>query len=159
MKHLSSKLTLILSILGLLALVFASGCATMRANSARTAYIHQMTERHVYNAACDQVWPTARTLLFSEGYAVKDTGEGTIMTLETEWRYDRQTSNTTNANTVTASRYLVQGIQPEEGQCKVNFSKNTRSSDNNMAANRDLELEWHLLQQADPAAAAQIAQE
>lgn len=160
MKNVSTKFALALGSLSILMLIFSSGCATMRANSARTAYIHQMTEKHVYNSPCAQVWPTARNLLFSEGYAVKNTGEGMVMTLETEWKYINANSsaNTTSSSTV-ASRYLVQGMQPDEGQCQVNFSMNERSQNNNMDSRRDLELEWQLLQEVDPGAAAQIRQD
>lgn len=157
----SSRLVFVLALLSLLALVFSSGCASMRASSARTAYIHEMTEKHVYESDCERVWPTARNLLFSKGYAVKDTGEGTVMTLETEWRHDGTSDSRDNTiqSAPAASRYLVQGMQPDEEQCQVNFSMNHRSSNNSINSSRDLDLEWQLLQQVDPDAAAQISQE
>jgi hypothetical protein len=150
MKKSQTKFMLILMALTVLALVFASGCASIRAASARNAYIHKMTRQHVYNTSCRQVWPTARQLLFAQGYSVKDTGEGTIMTLETEWKYQNRES----------VRYLVQGIQPAAQKCKVNFSVNSRStSSDHINTSRDLEIEWNLLQKVDPAAAAKIRQE
>lgn len=139
---------------GLLAVIlFATtvlgGCAGIRAASARQAHINAETKNHVYNMPCQQVWPTARQILFAEGYAVKDTGEGSTMTLETEWAYKGQGS----------SRYLVQGIEPQAGQCKVNFTINSRSQKGNLDSNRDLEIEWELLQKVDQRAAQEIMQE
>jgi hypothetical protein len=141
-------------IVGLLVLAIAalavSSCASMRASQARTAHIHQQTRNHVYDMPCQQVWPTARQLLFSEGYAVKDTGEGTTMTLETEW------ATTTSGTTESSARYLVQGIEPADGQCQVNFTKNTQSANSSPSSSRDLDIEWRLMQEADPDAAAAI---
>lgn len=134
--------------LSLFAVTFASGCAAMRESAARQAHINQETKQHVYDMSCEQVWPTARQLLFSNGYSVKDTGEGTTMTLETEWAYQGKSS----------VRYLVQGIEPADSQCKVNFTKNVRSQ-SNTSTSRDLDIEWQLLKKVDQETAQKILQE
>ncbi len=143
------------SILGLLAIVMlaatmATGCASMRAAAARRQAIHQETANYVYNKPCSQVWPTARQLLFQKGYSVKDTGEANTKTLETEWNSDGKYQ----------TRYLIQGMAPKEGQCKVQFTRNSRNlQTRNTDSTRDLDLEWELLQQVDQQAAAKIQQD
>jgi hypothetical protein len=149
MKGSQVKFVIALLALSVFVVTFGSGCAAMRASAARQAHINKMTKQHVYAMPCEQVWPTARQLLFTNGFSVKDTGEGTTMTLETEWAYQGQSS----------SRYLVQGIEPTESQCKVNFTKNTRSQNNHNSTSRDLDIEWQLLQKVDQESAQKILQE
>jgi uncharacterized lipoprotein len=150
MKPRRSNSVIAMLALSAFAVTLAASCASMRASAARSAHIDKMTKQHVYDQPCEQVWPTARQLLFSQGFSVKDTGEGTNRTLETEWAYQGKNS----------ARYLVQGIEPSEEQCKVNFSKNERSSANNQtSSSRDLDIEWNLLKKADPDSAQKIMQE
>ena len=148
------KTTLVLSIAVGLVLVAlaATGCAGIRASQARQDYIDQATRSHVYDKPCEQVWPDARQLLFAEGYSVKDTGEGTTMTVETEWNYEDEFDDTE------ATRYLVQGSAPRSGTCKVEFTRSERD-DGDLETERDLEMEWELLQRVDPAEARQIRAE
>lgn len=157
MKDASSKRHYVLGIFVIAALLLAAGCASMRASSARNAYIDQMTERHVYNMPCERVWPSARNLLFTQGYRIHNTGEGANMTLETDWNYE-QTGTSTSPQT-TASRYLAQAIVVAPEQCQVRFWRNERVDRRAVTSARDLGLEWQVLQEADPDAAARIRQE
>lgn len=127
------------------------GCAAMKQAQRRSAYIDQETRNFVYDKSCQQVWPDAREMLFREGYSVKDTGEGAQMTVETEWkRADEEYGRTE------ATRYLVQGTTPEEGKCEVRFTRNERDEDGDLESDRDLEMEWKLIQRAAPEQARQI---
>src|SRR5690554_5632650 len=157
MKNVSLNTKYMVGMVGILALLVLSGCASMRASSARNAYIDQMTERHVYNMPCEQVWPSARNLLFMQGYRINNTGEGANMTLETDWSFE-QTGTDTNPQT-TASRYLTQAIVVGQNQCQVRFWRNERVDNRNTTSDRDLSLEWRVLQEADPNSAAQISHE
>ena len=157
MKNAPLKLRYFLGMFAIMALLVGSGCASMRASSARTAYIDQMTEKHVYNKPCEQVWPSARNLLFMQGYRINNTGEGANMTLETDWSFE-QTGSTSNPQT-TASRYLTQAIAVGQEQCQVRFWRNERIDNRSMTSARDLGLEWRVLQEVDPGSAAQISQE
>lgn len=151
MKNLIQSRPLLAIVFALVLSTFIVGCASMRAASARSNYIHNATEAHVYQNTCDQIWPQARQLLFNEGFEVKNTGEGGGMTLETEWKYRQGDA---------PIRYLVQSVEPSPGQCQVMFSMNIReTAERSASTGRDLDIEWELLQQADPAAAAQISQE
>ena len=131
----------------------ATGCAGIRASQARQDYIEQATRSHVYDKPCSQVWPDARQLLFAEGYSVKDTGEGAMMTVETEWNYEDEFDDTE------ATRYLVQGTAPRDGTCKVEFTRSERQSDGDLETERDVDMEWELLQRVDPAEAREIRAE
>ncbi len=152
MKHLSK-------IAAILSLAVLSGCASMRQYAARQEFIMKKTLQHEYEMPLAQVWPQARTILFEMGYEVKDTGEGGSYTLATEWRHE-------SMETV---RYLVQGVNTGSDSCKVlftraikgttggGFSGNTNyGSSSSQQSNRDWQVEWNLIQRADPQAAAQI---
>jgi hypothetical protein len=127
-------------------LACASGCAAMRAAAARQAYINNQTSGHVYAQPVAAVWPAARQLLFEAGYQVKDTGEGS-MTLETEWLAGQNNQFT---------RVLAQGIAIDDTHAKVQFTRLTRNANMNPESSRALDLEWELIQRADPDSASQI---
>lgn len=133
------------------ALLCASGCAAIQKSQKRTQYIHQKTRNFVYDKKCEQVWVDAREMLFRKGYSVKDTGEGAQMTVETEWKRSDEEYGRTEA-----SRYLVQGTAPEDGKCKVRFTRNIRREDGDLQSERDLDMEWTLLQRAAPERAQEI---
>ena len=152
---------LVKTLLGLVAVGLVASllaCASMKAASAKQNYIHSQTSKHVYDKPCQQVWPDARSMLFELGYSVKDTGEGTARTVETEWKTERHSSTSSNYY---SNRYLVQGIQKGENgeKCKVRFTRNTRQSDGDVTSSRDLDMEWKLLQRVNPSRAAAIQSE
>ncbi len=130
----------------LLAVVSLSACAAIRASRARNAHLQRKTQQHVYDQPCKHVWPEARRILFKAGYSVKDTGRARSMTVETEWKFENDER----------SRYLVQGMQPSEGTCKVRFERMEESESGYTSTSRDWQLEWQLLQRIDPQAAAKI---
>jgi len=131
--------------------LLAAACASMRKASKRTAYIHQKTENFVYDRPCEKVWPDARQLLFRKGYSIRDSGGRGQMTLETEWKQSDD-----QFQRVRQSRYLVQGIAPEEGKCRVRITRNERRADGDLESERDLEMEWRLLERTAPDRAEQI---
>jgi hypothetical protein len=128
-------------------LALATGCAAMRAAAARQTYINNQTSGHVYNQPVGQVWPAARQLLFEAGYQVKDTGEAGALTLETDWLAGQNDQS---------SRVLVQGIAVDDTHAKVQFTRLTRRTNMQPESSRALDLEWELIQRADPDSATQI---
>lgn len=123
-------------------------CAGFQRMMERNRYISLKTQEHVYQRSLPEVWPYARQLLFEQGYAVRNTGEAATFTFETEWRVE--------PNQELASRYLVQGFQLDGGACRVQFTR-IESTPQGDRWNRDVALEWALLNRAEPEAAAQIA--
>lgn len=141
-------------------------CSGNKGAAERMRIIHDRTANHSYNKPCDQVLPEARAHLFTLGYSVKNTGEGST-TVESEWKREvnmtsstarnrnRNTSmnRTTNNNTQSQSRYLIQGIE-KDATCTIRANHNSPEG-----SGRDLDFEWGVLKLADPEAANKISQE
>ena len=132
-----------------------SGCAAIRAASARNQVLHARTAEHVYKLQCQQLWPSVQALLFERGYAAAGSGPGGMLVTETQWRSEVRGSNTYWV------RYLVQAFVPGPNQCQVMFTKSeTQTPGMGAPYNvRDLDSEWVLLQRMDRPAAEQIAAE
>lgn len=124
-----------------------SGCASIRANSARQAYIHDATAKYIHKRSLETVFPEARKILFEYGYQVRDSNDNS---LETEW-------GTSGSSEI---RYLVTATKVTGGY-KVQFTKNEvrgeRSTQQSTA--RDLDMEWVLIERVDPGYAKKVSQE
>ena len=132
--------------IGLIAvLTTGSSCAAMRAGAARQKYINGQTQQHVYKMPITQVWPNVRTLLFEQGYQSKTSDTGGSYSLETEPKMDEKV----------AVRYLVQGVKVDDSTCRVEFMRMS-AGEKGTKSDRDLEMEWRLLQKVDAASAEQI---
>jgi hypothetical protein len=131
----------------------AMGCGAIRAASARQDYINTRSRDYVYNRPLDQVWGEARTMLFEEGYTVRDTGEGGSFAAETEWKQQG----------TERSRYLMTGMRVDDGRCRIHFTlaeETQRGGDwANDGSNRDTKMEFELIKRVEPDAAAQIESE
>lgn len=129
-----------------LAFVTVSGCASMRANSARQAYIERATEAYVHKKSLETVFPEARKILFEYGYQVRDSNDNS---LETEWGTDGTTER----------RYLVTATKVTGGY-RVHFTRNElRSQSSQQTTSRDLDMEWVLIQRLDRPYAEKVEQE
>ena len=124
------------------------GCATLRGMGAKHEHIEAQTKNYVYNQSAAAVWPAARQILFEKGFEVKNTGEAGMLTAESEWKVEGKKK----------TRYLVQATPVSEAQCKIVFTKMESSKDGN-DSERDLALEWELIQKVEPDRAAQIKTE
>lgn len=127
------------------------GCAAMRASGARHAHIEKETETYTYDKPLSAVWPQARQMLFTEGYEVKDTDASNA---ETSWK------NTDGYR----SRYLLSGIAVDDGHCQVQFmkaeeQKNKDGGWHEADIERDLGMEWKLIQKIAPDKASKIEAE
>lgn len=127
------------------ALLVGSGCAALRAASAKQNYIRTHSADYTFQKPLAQVWPEARALLFEQGFQVKDTGEGAT-TLETDWAYKGQTR----------VRYLAQGIAVSPTTCQVHFTKNSQTGQGSLMSDRDLDMEWYLIRRVAPNDAQKI---
>jgi len=125
-----------------------TGCATFRGMGAKHEHIETQTKNYVYNQPATAVWPAARQILFEKGFEVKNTGEAGMLTAESEWKYEGKTK----------TRYLAQATVVSETQCRIVFTKMVNSKDGN-ESNRDLALEWELIQKVEPDRATQIKAE
>jgi len=129
------------------------GCAAFRAASARHEYIKGQTQEHVYNSPVQEVWSSARQMLFEKGYAVKDTGEAGAFAAETEWKQEGKSR----------SRYLLTGVRVDDAHSRVQFTRAVETQRSggwdNDGAERDLEIEFDLIERVEPGAASQINKE
>jgi hypothetical protein len=141
------KATTKTTFLALAFLIGATGCAALRAASAKNAHLQKATQTHIYQKPCTEVWTAARTMLFSRDYQVKSADATAGLTLETDWKDDGKG---------TSRRYLFQGTAPAESSCTVAATMAVKDMKGNTSTYRDWAIEWDLLQQVDSATAAQI---
>ena len=122
--------------------LFAAGCASLRAASARHEYIESQTKEYVYTQPLTTVWPQARQMLFTEGFEVKDTDASNA---ETEWKESGKERR----------RYLLSGIAVDDKSCRVQFTRaeEQKTKDGkweSLDTDRDLGMEYKLIQKVDP---------
>jgi len=126
------------------------GCASMRAASAKHAYVEKQTANYVYSKPLGEVWPEARKMLFSGGYEVKDTDASNA---ETEWKVNK------NHRT----RYLLSGVAVDDNSCKIEFTRAEEQQEKGqwsaLDTDRDLKLEHDLIKKVEPERAKQIDSE
>jgi hypothetical protein len=118
----------------------------------------------VYRKPIAEVWPQVRTLLKEEGFSLMEAPGAFEIT--TEWL---QVGAPSSLGTAYA-RYLVRGRQPNPGMTQVEFLRQNRTETRSAPTpafaaeqpaglgtggnlQRDLEMEWKLLQRVDPEAA------
>lgn len=151
MMHTIRRSTFVCGLLGVLAL--GTGCGAIRGMSAKHAYLEQQTQSHVYHQPLKVIWPQARQLLFERGFEVKDTDTSNA---ETEWRVSPSDNKQ-------RERYLLSGIEVSDDECKVQFIRATEFKDGanwgRVETERDLGMEYELIQKADPDAHAHIEAE
>jgi len=128
-------------------LLSVAGCAAMRASQARDAHIAQATQAHTYQHACNEVWGSARTMLFAQDFQVKSADAAAGLTLETEWKAAKDGAS---------ERYLFQGAAPTPTSCRVTATKATKTAKGDTQMERDWHMEWNLIKQVDTVAANQI---
>jgi uncharacterized lipoprotein len=147
--------------------LLAAGCAAKR----REAYLQDKTREHVYSKPLNDVWPQARMLLKEKGFSLRETPGS--YEIATEWL---QTSPPSTLGT-SFTRYLVRGKQPSAESSTVEFLRQNRveagagavhsgtgerqagSGTNTTNLERDLEMEWELLQRVDPEGAKALTTE
>jgi hypothetical protein len=122
-----------------------TGCNALRAGGARHKYVNDQTKEYVYKKPITEVWPNVRTLLFDQGFQTKSSDSGGSYSLETEPK--TESGETT--------RILAQGVKIDDGSCRIEIIRNISSS-TRKHSERDLEIEWALLQKVDPAGAKDI---
>jgi len=135
----------------LTALVIAGGsCEALRAGAAKSSYIDDQTRQHVYAQSIAQIWPGVRQLLFERGFEVRDSDVAGSFAIETapSLGYDGKTR----------VDYLILGTKISEASCRVEFTKR-ETGPTGIRSQRDLDLEWVLLQRVDPQSAARIESE
>jgi hypothetical protein len=121
-----------------------SGCAAMRASQARDAQLEKLTMAHTYKQSCQEVWGATRTMLFAQNYQVKSADAAAGLTLETDWKDEKEGNS---------SRYMFQGSAPTDKECKVVATKASKSAKGDTAMARDWKMEWNLIKQVDMTAA------
>ncbi len=126
--------------------VHSLGCSYFQAAGEKNRVIRMEMERYVYDEPCERVFPELRQVLFQDGYAVRNTGEGG-MTLETEWTRDRSDND---------RRYLAQGIATQSQGCQLRVSFEQISAAGNRQSGRDTDMELRVLQRVDPTDHAEI---
>jgi uncharacterized lipoprotein len=127
-----------------LAIIGVAGCAAMRASQARDAQLEKLTTAHTYKQSCQEVWGATRTMLFAQNYQVKSADAAAGLTLETDWKDEKEGN---------ASRYMFQGTAPAEKECKVMATRAFKTAKGDTSMQRDWKMEWNLVKQVDLTAA------
>jgi hypothetical protein len=158
--------------------VFGSGCAGMRAASARKAYLQSQSDVMVYEQPLEQVWPMARQVLFERGYTIADapaTGapvsvtinvskDGTAAAAPAASSYMLETQAKWESNNVAtrSTRYLAQGMVAGQNKSRVLFTKHEQVTNNvgtHNTSERDYELEFELFKRLEPSKSATLEAE
>ncbi|WP_375772395.1 hypothetical protein NR798_16410 [Archangium gephyra] len=164
----SSKRSLLpLSLLVLAIASLATGCAASR----REAYVQEKASQYVYRKPIADVWPHVQTLLKEKELELREAPGA--YEISTDWQMAGAPSSLGTAY----ARYLVRGKQPTAATCSVQIFKQNRvetaqsqgSRTNQGQENpgfndstnlqRDMEMEWELLQRVDPEAAKSLRAE
>jgi hypothetical protein len=161
----SRRAATVLLVVASLALTTA-GCAGRR----REAFLHDKARDHVYRKPVAEVFPQALALVKEKGFSFRAGKEG--FEASTEWLMQGAPSSLGT----TYARYLVRGVQKGPGQCSVEIwkqlSNESRGADNTTGRpnevteapprpdtgnfNRDMELEWELIQRVDNESASAL---
>jgi hypothetical protein len=97
-------------------------------------------QRVAYEQPLAKAWANARRRAFEEGYVVNQV-DNQNTTLESQWRQDGNGDD---------SRLLLQGLVLSERQSVVYFTYQRRSLAGTVNEARDLQLEWQLIEKAEP---------
>lgn len=120
----------------------AGGCASMRYTAYHDEYITSQMKSYTFTTDFARVWATARQLLFSAGYVVRDSGNG--YTVETEWGAISET---------TVRRYLVTGYVNPDKTSTVHFDYVDQSQGMGtapyMSSQRDYVMEYELVKRVE----------
>jgi len=143
-----------------------AGCAGRR----KEAFLHDKAREHVYRKPIAEVWPQALALLKEKGFSFRAGKEG----FEASTEFKMEGAPSSLGTTYVA--YLVRGIQKGPGQCSLEYwkriSTESRGADNTTGHekelndsgprtdtgnfNRDMELEWELIQRVDAESATAL---
>ncbi|MBQ1926946.1 MAG: hypothetical protein II767_10280 [Proteobacteria bacterium] len=136
------KIRYFLMCLLLFVMCAASGCASLRYTAAHDQYITKEMKNYTFTTDFAKVWATARQLLFSSGYVVRDSGNG--YTVETEWGAINET---------TMRRYLVTGYVNPDNTSSVHFDYVDQShgygAAPTMSSERDYVMEYELVKRVE----------
>lgn len=142
MKKVLKQLPLLVALMFML---FAFGCgANYNRAALKDRYISEQVNSFVFHTNFERVWAEARSLLFIQGYQVRDSGNG--YTVETELVRTQYGD---------MRRYLVTGYPNQDGTSTVRFNyfEEGPSDINNMPrteSGRDLVLETELIKSLEP---------
>jgi hypothetical protein len=162
MKRSSLSLSLVLFALATL----ATGCAASR----REAYVQEKASQYVYRKPIAEVWPQVRMLLKEKDLPLRESPGA--FEISTDWHMVGAPS-TLGTNYV---RFLVRGKQPTPSMCSVEIFRQNRVESgqgpvdsrtgqrqslgtDSTNLQRDMELEWELLQRVDPEGAKSLRAE
>lgn len=153
MKRSPMSLSLVVLALSML----ATGCAATR----REAYVQEKASQYVYSKPIAEVWPQVRMLLKEKDLPLRESPGA--FEISTDW-HQVGAPSTLGTSYV---RYLVRGKQPTPAMCAVEIFKQNRVEagqgpvdartgqrgsigTDTTNLQRDMELEWELLQRVDP---------
>ncbi|PTL80004.1 hypothetical protein [Vitiosangium sp. GDMCC 1.1324] len=162
----SSRSPWSLSLVVLAIATLAVGCAASR----REAYIQDKASQYVYRKPIAEVWPQVRMLLKEKDLPLRESPGG--FEISTDW-HPVGAPSSLGTNYV---RYLVRGKQPTPAMCAVEIFRQNRTEagqgpvdaqtgqrrelgTDTTNLQRDMEMEWELLQRVDPEGAKALRDE
>jgi uncharacterized lipoprotein len=162
----SKRSPLSLSLVLLAVTTLVTGCAASR----REAYVQEKASQYVYRKPIAEVWPQVRMLLKERDLPLREAPGA--YEISTDWHMVGAPS-TLGTSYV---RYLVRGKQPTPSMCSVEIFRQNRVEagqgpvdartgqrraigTDSTNLQRDMELEWELLQRVDPEGAKALRAE
>jgi hypothetical protein len=160
-----------LAVAGILLVVAASGCATVKAASARSSALQAEFQDHPLPRSCDALWPDALRVAAKRGFALSpkdkallgETPDGFIAqavsaATQTYRLQDGGLTASTDWNRESGTRLRITGNPAGENACKVRYD--VVAGGVTTADEQEMGPDWNyvldLLQVLDPAAAAAV---
>jgi hypothetical protein len=146
------------------ALSVAAGCA----GNKRDTYVRERAGEHVYGMPAAELYKHATELLKSKGYSLRE--QPATFQAVSEWKQDGGSSNLGTAYsayqlavrpvspTSSTVMYIKQNrvVQGEGLNESRSGGERSRAGTASASGSRDLQMEWFLLQKADPQTAEQL---
>lgn len=129
------------------AVAIAAGCAASAAWSAKNNYINGIVQQHEYRQPCIYVWPAVQeTIANYSGAIIANTSPPPYYRLETNWVPD---------GTSSTKHYVAEALPSGQDGCRIAITKSS-AWNGRASSERDLWLEYRVLQRVEPGVAAQI---
>lgn len=135
----------------LLILCSAVTCAHVREQEARENYIHRETKNHLYDRSCDELGPYIEEVITAHGYEANR---------RKPKEYACPVIGDLSKTESGPPGYIVKLFDPESYQCRIEvLAAESSRCERAREHGRSLELEWKVLQKANPERAEEIRKE
>ena len=137
-------------------LVGLSACGDMSPKDHKGSYIGHQTAQYLFDQSCEATFEDADHVLYVNGFSPEQIESDLMIAPEDDTRVIRDE----NPCCERIPGYRVRAIAPDEETCRIEaYATETKECRTARTQSRDLDLEWEILQRANPERAEQIERE